>query len=105
MTAAEERDVERDAQRKLLAEEDRLMKERQAKGIVEPLLDLKDHKLLDAVVKVGSIAKQASRTKVAIRAHDDAGKLTTLEERIGNEEIILATLLNQRLNSMMESER
>ncbi len=96
---------ERDAQRRQLAEEERLDRERRAKGIVEPQLDAKDRKVLDNVIKLGVIAKQASRTKVAIKAFNDQGEPTTLEERIGNEETILASLLQTRLNSMSESER
>lgn len=105
MTAQEDRDAQRAAQRELLAKEEAERKERQEKGIVEPEFSLKDLKVLDAVVKISAIAKQAARTKVAVKVHDDEGKLTTLEERVAHEEIILTILLNQRLNSMLESER
>ena len=88
-------DEERNAARQAAAEEERAARERTAKGIKDPVLSSKDRELLDRIIQLGTLAKYASRTKVAVHVFDENGKPTTLEERLGNEDLIFVSLLNQ----------
>lgn len=97
-------DEQRQAERQALAEEERQMKERQAKGIKDVVFTEADRKLMERVIKLGAIAKQAARAKVALKVFTDEGSPRTLEERVGNEDMIFMALLNTRLTDR-EGER
>lgn len=84
---------ERDTQRRAIFEEDAKRKERQARGIVEPVLNEKEALAIERITRISAMAKIASRTKIAVRVFDDKGAPMTLEERVGQEDYIFQYLL------------
>jgi hypothetical protein len=98
-------DEERRKQREMLAREEAAEKVAKASGAVAPMLTEKDRKLLDRVIKLGVIARMAAKTKVMVKAFDEEGVPVATEERLGNEDLILAALLNQLVGTSEEASR
>ena len=98
-------DEERQRQRELLAKEEKEMKERQLKGIRDFAPSEKERALLERIGRLSALAKSAAKMKVAVKAFDDKGELTTVEERVGLEDMIFMELLRQRLSDREEGSR